>query len=65
VVRYNEERKREFKRKHEEYSENMSLGVNMPQMTQAEMRKVKIGLANLSKTEVNLILGEFKPKTDD
>jgi hypothetical protein len=43
----------------------MSLGINLSQMTQAEMRKVKIGLANLFKTEVNPIMREFKPRTDD
>jgi hypothetical protein len=65
VVRYKEQRKREFRRKHEEYSDKMSLGVKMPRMTQAEMGKVKTGLANLFKTEINSIMREFKSRADD
>jgi hypothetical protein len=34
--------KREFRRKHEKYSDEMSLRVNMPQMTQAEMRGIEV-----------------------
>jgi hypothetical protein len=34
-------------------------------MTQAAMRKVKIGWADLLKTEINLIVREFKPKIND
>jgi hypothetical protein len=65
AVQYKKERKREFRRKHEEHSDKMSLEVNMPQMTQAEMRKVKVGLADLFKTEINPITREFKTRTDD
>jgi hypothetical protein len=65
AVQYKEERKREFRRKCEEHSDKMSLGVNMPQMTQVEMREVKIGLMDLFKTEINPIMREFKPRTDD
>jgi hypothetical protein len=59
------ERQREFRREHEKYSNKMSLGVNKPHMTQTEIRKIKIRLADLFKTEVNLIMREFKPRTDD
>jgi hypothetical protein len=64
-MRYKEERKREFRQKHKEHSDTMSLGVNMPQMTQTEMRKVKVGLADVFKTEINPIMGEVIPRTDD
>jgi hypothetical protein len=43
----------------------MSIGVNTGQMTQAEMRKVKVGPTDLFKTKVNPIMREFKPRTDD
>jgi hypothetical protein len=43
----------------------MSLGMNMPQMTHAQMRKVKVRLANLFKTEINPIVKEFNPRTGD
>jgi hypothetical protein len=43
----------------------MSLGVDMPQLTQAEMSNVKTGLADFFRTEINLIIGEFKPRTSD
>jgi hypothetical protein len=64
-VPYKEERKRKFSRKHEEHSDEMSPRANMPQITQAEMRKVKVGLADLFKTEINSIIREFKPRIDD
>jgi hypothetical protein len=64
-MRYKEERKRRFKRKHEEHNEKKSIRVNAPQMIQAEMSKVKVGLANLFKTEINQIMREFKPRTDN
>jgi hypothetical protein len=54
-----------FRRKHEEPRGKMSLGGNMPQITQAEMQKVKIWRADLSKTGINLIMRELKPRTDD
>jgi hypothetical protein len=43
----------------------MSLGLNVPQMTQAKMRKVKLGLADLFKTEINPIMREFKSSSGD
>jgi hypothetical protein len=64
-MRYKDERKREFRRKHKEHSDKMSLGVNMLQRTQAEMRKVKVRLADLFKTEINLMKREFTSRTDD
>jgi hypothetical protein len=34
-------------------------------MTQAEMWKVKVGPVELFKTEINPIMREFKPRTND
>jgi hypothetical protein len=65
AVQYKEERKREFRRKRTEYKDKMSLGVNMSQMTQTKMRKVKVGLADLFKIEINPIIRQFKPRTGD
>jgi hypothetical protein len=64
-VQYESEKKREFRRKQEEHSDKMSLGVNMPQMSQAKMRKVKLGLADLFKTEISSIMREFKLRIND
>jgi hypothetical protein len=64
-VQYKEERKRKFRRKNEEHNDKISVGVNMPQMTQAEIRKVKIGLTDLFKAEINPIMREFKPRPGD
>jgi hypothetical protein len=65
AVRYKKERKRKFRRKHKEHSDKMSLEVSMPQMTQEEMLKIKVRLADLFKTEINLIMREFKSRTVD
>jgi hypothetical protein len=64
-VPYKEKRKREFRRKHEEHSDKMSLGANMPQMTQAEIWKIKVGVVDLFKTEFNPVMREFKPRIDN
>jgi hypothetical protein len=58
-------KEKKFRRKHEEHSNKMSLGVNILQMTQAEMRNIKVRLADLFKTEINLIMREFEPRTND
>jgi hypothetical protein len=65
VVRYKKERKREFRRKHEERSDKIFLGVHMPRMAQAEMQKAKIRLADLLKTKVNPLMRDLKPRIDD
>jgi hypothetical protein len=64
-MRHKEKSEKEFRRQHEECRGKMSLGVNMPPMTQAEMRKANVGLAGLFETEINFIMKEFKPRTDD
>jgi hypothetical protein len=56
---------RQFRRKHEEKAHKMFFGANKPQMTHAEMRKIKGGLMDLFKTEVNSIMREFKQRTGD
>jgi hypothetical protein len=58
-------KKKEFRRKRENHIGKISLGVNLPQMTQGKTPKVKIELANLFKTEINHIMREFKLRTDD
>jgi hypothetical protein len=65
VAPYIEEKKREFRRKHEENSDKISFRVNVPQMTRAKTRKVKVGLVDLFKTEINPIISELKPRIDN
>jgi hypothetical protein len=62
---YMEQRQREFKQKREEYCNNIAERVNIPQTTQAEMRKVRSEFVDLFKTMVNPLIKEFQPKRDD
>jgi hypothetical protein len=65
LAQYKEQKRRDFRRKREEHSNNTAFGVNMPQTSQAEMCKVNEGLADLFKTEINPMTKESRPKTND
>jgi hypothetical protein len=62
---YREQRRRIFKRKREEHYDNTARGVNIPQISRAKMRRVKKGFVDLFKTEINPIMKEFVPKSND
>jgi hypothetical protein len=64
-MRSREQRRREFRRKREGHYDNIARGVNIPEMSQAEMRKVKKGLVNLFKVEINPMTEEFEARSDD
>jgi hypothetical protein len=64
MTQYKEQRKRDLSRKCEEYYRNTARGVNIPQMSQAEMRKVRERLINLFKKEINPMMKEFQSKED-
>jgi hypothetical protein len=51
--------------KREEHCRNTAQGVNSPQMSQAERRKVKEGRVDLFKTQINPLMKEFQHKPDD
>jgi hypothetical protein len=65
LTEYREQKKREFKQKCEEHCSNTMRGVNISQMSQVEMRKVREGLADLFKTMINLLIKEFQLKRND
>jgi hypothetical protein len=65
LTEYREQKKREFKQKREEHCSNTMRGVNISQMSQVEMRKVREGLADLFKTMINLLIKEFQLKRND
>jgi hypothetical protein len=62
---YREPSKRDFRRKREEPRNNRSRGVNIPQMSQFEMRKVREGLLEVFRTLLNSMMKEFQPRAKD
>jgi hypothetical protein len=64
-MRYRKQRKREFRRKQEEDYDNTARAVNIPQVSQAKMGRVKKGRVDLFKVEINPMTEEFKPRSDD
>jgi hypothetical protein len=62
-TQYQEQRRREFRQKLEMHDDKTLMRVNMPQLSQSEMRKVKKGLMDLFKTVINPTMKELKPRT--
>jgi hypothetical protein len=56
---------REFRRKWEERCRNTAQAVIISEMSPAEMQKVKEGLVDLFKTEINSLMKEFPLTPND
>jgi hypothetical protein len=52
---------REFQQKLQEDRDNTAKGVNIPQINKAEMKKIKVGLTDLFKMDLILMLKDFQP----
>jgi hypothetical protein len=52
-------------RRREELQGLAARGVNIPQLTLEQMRRVKQGLGDLFRNEINPLLIKFQPKQDD
>jgi hypothetical protein len=55
----------EFIKRKEQYERLVSRGVNIPQLNAEQMRKVKVGLSDLFRGELNPILEQMMPRTED
>jgi hypothetical protein len=55
----------EFIKKKEQYGRLVSRGVNIPQLNAEQMRRVKEGLSDLFRGELNPILEQMMPKTEE
>jgi hypothetical protein len=55
----------EYIRKKERYERSVSSGVNIPQLNGEQMRRVKEGLKDLFKGELNPILEQMMPRSND
>jgi hypothetical protein len=60
ITGYKEQMKRDVRRTREEHCMNTARGVNIPQMSQAEMREIGPGLADLFMTVINSMVNEFQ-----
>jgi hypothetical protein len=49
----------QFVKKRDEYLRQMERGVNIPRLTKEQMRKIKTGLADLFKHEINPLMSEL------
>jgi hypothetical protein len=65
ITTYREQRKKDFKWKREKHRNNKSGGVNICQMSQLEMRKVREGLVELFRKVINPMMKEFQPRAKD
>jgi hypothetical protein len=60
-----EGRRTQFKRKRDEYLRRMERGVNIPRLNKEQMRKIKTGLEDLIKYEINPLMTEFQSDPGD
>jgi hypothetical protein len=55
----------DYVRKKEQYERSISHGVNIPQLNAEQTRKVKQGLSDLFKGELNPILEQMMPRSEE
>jgi hypothetical protein len=59
-----EVKRADFIRKKEQYEQEINRGVNIPQLNGKQMRRVKVGLSDLFKGDLNPMLKQMMPETD-
>jgi hypothetical protein len=52
-------------RKRDEYQRQMERGVNIPRLNKEQMRKIKTGLEDFFRYEINLLMTELQPDPGD
>jgi hypothetical protein len=60
-----EGRRAQFIRKRDEYLRQIERGVNIPRLNKEQMRKIKMGLEDLFKYEIDPLVTEFQPDPGD
>jgi hypothetical protein len=55
----------EYRGKHQQYMNSIRQGVDIPQLNAAQMRRVRIGLSDLSEDELNSRMEKMMPETEN
>jgi hypothetical protein len=58
-------RQLEYIRKSEQHQRNISRGVNIPQLNSEQMRRVRVGLSDLFRSELNPMMERMFPESDE